>query len=323
MIIERVIFMTKPITCRAFTIKNNNPKLQEDNSLFNKLSQALIDKKTIIDRTVISSHQDEYSEREFISYVEATDDDIFGTIMKVKSNNIANFIPDQLFEQTSIKPSDLDQYNKKSEYNWENKGFYYFFINKNYFITNISRPAGAKKFQIYINALLKPELYDFSPLLSRQIIAKIKDVKEIVFGNNVNLYQKITNNSSINRDTLSPKIFDVAKDLLYNFIGDVAGLESIDMENYLSAQLLVRLKNPRKLSEKAIYDQLSAVFKPIGDSDEISIKLKDKTRINGSECEKTKCINIETTEDGYLNDNQVRQEMAIFIKEIESEEASI
>lgn len=93
-------------------------------------------------------------------------------------------------------------------------------------------------------------------------------------------------------------------------------LNDVDLSQIISAELILKLTKPRKMSEEEYQRLYGAYLKPISDIDNISFKDKNGNQIKGKDVLKTKNVNIETTETGELVEPQLNQEMIRFLNEL-------
>lgn len=60
------------------------------------------------------------------------------------------------------------------------------------------------------------------------------------------------------------------------------------------------------------------MLKPVSDLDNISFKTRSGTSVTGNELQKTKLVEVDTTDTGKLNEQTLSQQMELFIKELEN-----
>lgn len=71
------------------------------------------------------------------------------------------------------------------------------------------------------------------------------------------------------------------------------------------------------MSKQDYEKMLGATLKPINDIENVKFKTKDKKRlVSGKDLLKTKTVEIEKTENGYLVEEQLKQAMAYYLQEI-------
>lgn len=71
------------------------------------------------------------------------------------------------------------------------------------------------------------------------------------------------------------------------------------------------------MSKQDYEKMLGATLKPISDIENVKFKTKDKKRlVSGKDLLKTKTVEIEKTENGYLVEEQLKQAMAYYLQEI-------
>ncbi|HCB1743971.1 TPA: hypothetical protein MYQ04_005371, partial [Citrobacter braakii] len=102
--------------------------------------------------------------------------------------------------------------------------------------------------------------------------------------------------------SLSKKVLDIIK----NSMSDTDQLNDIALSQMISAELLIKFKKPRKMTDDEYERALGAYLKPVSDLDNVSFKRKDnKTEIKGKDLLLTKAVDIETTQSGKLVEQQL------------------
>ncbi|EFJ7512320.1 hypothetical protein HV269_02335 [Citrobacter sp. RHBSTW-00696] len=119
--------------------------------------------------------------------------------------------------------------------------------------------------------------------------------------------------------SLSKKVLDIIK----NSMSDTDQLNDIALSQMISAELLIKFKKPRKMTDDEYERALGAYLKPVSDLDNVSFKRKDnKTEIKGKDLLLTKAVDIETTQSGKLVEQQLLQEMSKFLVELSDAKAT-
>ncbi|WP_236566470.1 hypothetical protein [Pasteurella multocida] len=124
-----------------------------------------------------------------------------------------------------------------------------------------------------------------------------------------------TENTGTKRHWLS-KVF--IKELLPKLLKEGSDFKEVEnLAKIISAELVVKFKKPRKMIQDDYEKILGATLKPVGDIENIKFKTKDKKNIvRGKDLLKTKTVEIEKTESGYLVEEQLIQAMAHYLQEI-------
>ncbi|EIY1349421.1 hypothetical protein MMF30_003982 [Enterobacter hormaechei] len=129
----------------------------------------------------------------------------------------------------------------------------------------------------------------------------------------------VTSTESQKSIKLSQKVFDILK----RSMSDTAQLDELALSQMISAELLIKFKKPRKMSEEEYKRALGAYLKPVSDLDNVSFKRKDnKTEVKGKDLLLTKAVSVETTQTGKLVEQQLLQEMSKFLVELKNDQAN-
>lgn len=116
------------------------------------------------------------------------------------------------------------------------------------------------------------------------------------------------------------RLFNIAKDMLSDLLKEQIDLKDIDLANVLTAKLILSFRKPRKMTEEEYQKEYGAVLKNIIDTDDIVFEDRKKRKIKGSTLERSKEVQIDTTENGLLNEADLQTEMTRFITELNNED---
>ena len=112
------------------------------------------------------------------------------------------------------------------------------------------------------------------------------------------------------------KVLQIAQDKLMSMIAEDKYLKDIVDKNIVQAQLVLKIRKPNKKEEADFENILGSTMKPIGDTDDITFKLKNGKTIKGSTILVTKEVEIELTEDGLISEKALMLEMLDFLKRL-------
>ncbi|HDG8096793.1 TPA: hypothetical protein PCO36_005478 [Klebsiella oxytoca] len=158
---------------------------------------------------------------------------------------------------------------------------------------------------------------------------KLSDLKAIIVrdpeplsGQEVSVVQD-SNATSVPATTEGKKSIKLTQkvlDIIRSSMSDTEQLNDIALSQMISAELLIKFKKPRKMTEDEYKKALGAYLKPVSDLDNISFKRKDnKTEVKGRDLLLTKRVSIETTQSGKLVEHQLLQEMSKFLVELSND----
>lgn len=325
---------TKPklVTLRAFEIKNSSlSKASSDAKV--TLVKKLIEIKQAKDRCMLLNPEDKNQERDVISYFKESlqSGSIFCTMLRITSDKDVQHITDTLFEKEVFSLDDIET--SRIDASAICKSHYYFSMNDNFLVTNLPLNKTIIRLQTYLSWFLNNDLLEFTPLISAKDQTRLSDLKAIIVkdpepisaptstalavssGNSTS----VTSTESQKSIKLSQKVFDILK----RSMSDTAQLDELALSQMISAELLIKFKKPRKMSEEEYKRALGAYLKPVSDLDNVSFKRKDnKTEVKGKDLLLTKAVSVETTQTGKLVEQQLLQEMSKFLVELKNDQAN-
>jgi hypothetical protein len=324
---------TKPklVTLRAFEIKNTSlSKASSDAKV--TLIKKLNDIKQAKDRCMILNPEDKNQERDVISYFKESSQSgtVFCTMLRITSDKDVQHITDSLFEKEIFSIDDIET--SRIDASAICKSHYYFSLNDNYLVTNLPLNKTIIRLQTYLSWFINNDLLEFTPLISAKDQTKLSDLKAIIVkdpdpispSSNAGLLTSPAGNTSVataesqKSIKLTQKVFDILK----SSMSDTAQLDELALSQMISAELLIKFKKPRKMTDDEYKRALGAYLKPVSDLDNVSFKRKDnKTEIKGKDLLLTKSVSIETTQTGKLVEHQLLQEMSKFLVELKNDKA--
>lgn len=304
---------TKPIRLRAFKIENNDSKY-EKSPILNMLSFKLENSVKAEDRRIQLNKEDPNEESDLISDFDISRKQlfIFGTIIRVTASKGTPNLPDDLFNQKKIPFNKLSNLELKEKFIY--RSHFYFATDGNHLIVTLPSNRTITAFQAYINQYLKAErkdhLFEFTPLIVNTPETKVANIKSIRFKDS---QVKITDNATKSPSSIRTKLMKIKEDILREILNDSPDFERIMEEDFVSAELLIKFAS-KKSDESQKY--LGAVLKPIADTDNIEIKTKTGGTIKGSSLQKTKDVEISTTESNMISETELSQAMETFLNEL-------
>lgn len=319
----------KSITLRAFEIKNLNiskATSEAKSMLLKKLESVKISK----DRCMQLSPDDPNKERDLISYYKSSDvnDSLFCTMLRISTANDVQHVTETLFEKETFTMDDIaTAYIDTSAIC---KGFYYFSLNDNFVVTNLPLNKTVMRLQTYLGWFIGDERFELTPMISPKEKTKLSDLKGIVMkdpeplaASNDNYLENIQSSSSSSVSTESKKTVPLKKqvwDVIKNSLSDTQTLDEITLSQMISAELVIKFKKPRKMTDEEYKRVLGAYLKPVSDLDNVVFKRADKkTEVKGKDLLKTKNVSVETTESGKIVEQQLLKQMSDFLIELNDE----
>ncbi|MEN4712045.1 hypothetical protein [Pantoea agglomerans] len=319
----------KDVTLRAFEIKNVNiskPSSEAKSILLKKLESVKIAK----DRCMQLNNDDPNKEKDLISYYKNSDasSSIFCTMLRISTENDIQHVTDTLFEKETFTMEDIATAHIDTSAIC--KGHYYFSLSDNFVVTNLPLNKTIARLQTYIGWFTDNELFELTPMISPKDKTRLSDLKGIVVKDPEPLaISSGTANSDGN--TTSPNSLSTEShkkvhlgqqvlDIIRKSLSDTKTLDDITLSQMISAELLIKFKKPRKMSDEEYKRVLGAYLKPVSDLENISFKRTDnKTEIKGKDLLKTKRVSIETTASGKIVEQQLLKQMSAFLVELSDE----
>lgn len=304
------------IKLRAFEITNTDiNKMHSD--VKDKLKSFLKNSKTVHERRMLLNTEDPQKEEDFISNFSKDNllmDVIFCTMLRVAFGNNVQHINTHLFEKPNFTIEELNNSTLDTDAIYKNH--YYFALNNNYLVTNLQGNITITRLQTYLNWLLN-DLYEISPLLAEEIVPSISDIKDIVV-KDTSIYPTKESENSTQRSSFD--LGKIALNLIKNALIDSDKLSDIELEQMISARLVIEFKKPKKSDSESLKKAYSALLKPVSDLDNFEFVTRDNKKIiKGKQILRIKEVSIETTDSGLLNEAQLSQEMIRFIRDLENE----
>lgn len=321
---------TAQVVLRAFKINNPNASMPTS-QVREKLEDLLESDNFAEQRCLVLNPADSNKEQDLISDYNSNDrkQSLFCTLLRMKLGNAVQHITDELLHERKFSINDLKQRTIKTAGVYQKH--YYFSILGDYLVTGgMPQNQTIKQLQTYLAWLLKDETLEITPMIETPPECKFSDIVSATFEDpdfesdkNQSLSGK-SEEGNQQRTEISTKTasswlnMKVIKELLPKLMKEGSSLAEIDdLAKIVSAKLLVSFKKPRKMSKQDYEKMLGATLKPISDIENVKFKTKDKKRlVSGKDLLKTKTVEIEKTENGYLVEEQLKQAMAYYLQEV-------
>ena len=302
----------REVTLRAFSIKST--KMSSDTDEFFESIKEKLNTTSAKERLMVLNQDDDTAESDLISYFSLKDNNIFATMMRIAPGADDRHIDNELMEKNSFSVSEIRRTKNNAAALYKNH--YYICFNNNYLVTNLPQTTTIKRIETYLNWLIDSHTYEITPVVSPYPDLKLSDLKTVVFKNKDLFHKKISHDP----ENIEDKIIDLKNNFITNFFKTICvdsdTLNDIDINQIISAELLLKLSKPRKMSEEEFQKTYGAILKPVSDSENIVFKDNKGNRITGEDLLKTKKVNIERTDQGFLQEPQLHIEMAKFIDEL-------
>lgn len=309
--------MMAKVKLRAFEIINSDiNKTQSD--LGDKLRACLTNSKEVHERRMRLNAEDPQQEEDLISDFAKNSkapDPIFCTMLRVALGNNVQHVNNELFSKQNFTITELNNSVVDAEAIYKNH--YYFAVNNNFLVTNLSGNLTITRLQTYLNWLLN-ELYEINPMVADEAMPELSQIKDIV------VRDTVINPSAEDDESASKKssfnLGAAALDYVINALSDTKNLSTHELEQMISAKLIIEFRKPKKTDDEKIKRAFGALLKPVADLENFEFTTRNNKKIiKGKKILRTKDVTIETTDSGHLIESQISQEMAKLLRELDNE----
>lgn len=326
---------TAQVVLRAFKI--NNPNATTDTSQVREKLEAFLESDHSAEqRCLILNPDDTNKEQDLISDYSSKgkQQSLFCTLLRMKLGKGVQHITDELLNEHKFSINDLKKRTITTAGIYQRH--YYFSILDDYLVTAcMPLNQTIKQLQTYLAWLLNDETLEITPMISPPRECKLSDLVSATFAdpefNDIphpqpeqnahnqpspnNIPVQPIENTEIKRSWLNTAVI---KELLPKLVKEHSGFKEVEnLAKIISAELVVKFKKPRKMVQEDYEKILGATLKPVGDIENVKFKTKDKKSIvKGKDLLRTKTVEIEKTESGYLVEEQLIQAMAHYLQEI-------
>lgn len=306
----------KKFTLRAFRIEN--PSLTEANSgILGLLKQVLTPESTAALRRMPLNAED--PDRDLLAnFIWATNNGyMFGMMLRIIPADNGGVLSEAMFNRPIITMSDLTAGNQEqSQY----KGHFYFALNNNYLVTTLSGNINIDRLQTYINWLLDSvrgdRLFQLAELTKLPDGVALNQIRDIQFvGGGTTVAATPTDSEST---TISTSLGRVADNVLELLMGeDRINLDKIRSNQLIEARLFLKLKGkPKDMAQEEFQRVMGAIATNVTNDSGIMVRTKDGSKYTGAAVKLKKTISVECTGANRIVEEQLRQEMELFLSEV-------
>jgi hypothetical protein len=153
-----------------------------------------------------------------------------------------------------------------------------------------------------------------NPVIIPQPKTKLSEVKSITIKSPFSEDRNDASDIQAKKKTIS--LTAKTKDIISQLLSDTQRLSDIDVSQIVSAELILNISKPKKMSDSEYQNIYGAMLKPIADLENVTFKDKNGNKIKGSEIPRTKQVNIDTTEKGAISEPDLNREMVKFLNEL-------
>lgn len=304
--------MSKIMKLRAFKINNLSLTISQSD-LDKRLLEKLNGSEKSQERCMLLSPEDEAREQDLISYYMSYGEkqSLFCTLLRMAPGDNVQHITNTLLQEPkfSIENIENEQLNTEAIYQYH----YDFSIKGNFLVTNLRGNITIKRLETYLSWYLRDESLSLVPMVETPEGTKLSDIATATFGD-----AKYTPPDG-NQAPSAPKskLLTLAKERLADLLNDNESLSEMDLDEILSAELLIKFKKPRKMTQEEYEQKLGSLLKPVADAENVTLKTKDNKKfVSGRDILLSKTVQLETTESGHVVEQQLVQSMAKFLDEL-------
>ncbi len=311
---------TKNITLRAFKIENDNLTTPHS-GILSLLETALANKVMTVDRLMLLNTEE--PDRDLLAnFTWATNNTyMFGMMLRIIPADRGGVIDDVLFsEKKTITITDINTGNSnQSQY----KSHYYFAIDNNHVITSLPGNQNIYRLQTYINWLLRNvrgnKMFHLTELTKLPEGFSLRQIKSIQFTRDNRL--SVTPTDSSESTSISTKIMNITNDLLRHIMDDTNNLDDIRSNQLVEASLLLKIKKnkPKRMEQEEFQRVMGSVVTNIANDENFLIETRDGNKYTGNTIKVKKQVIIEQTKANRIVEEQLKQEMESFLREIEDQ----
>ncbi len=302
----------KKIKLRSFSLSNTN-LTQNGTGIIACLNNVLTPDSTASSRRMPLNAQD--GDEDLLSFYSILRDRyLFGMMLRIIPIENGGFISDELFSNNTISITDLEQ---GADNGVQYKDHYYFMLSDRFVVTNLSGSYSIDRFQTYINWLTenhRNSIFEMNPVTKLPDGVRVSDIKSIEFAG-----VRAVNVEPTSEPAVVTKMREIKSDVLSMLFGDTEELDNIRGEELVSAKLLLKIrKRPADMAEEDYTRAMSAMTRQITNDSGIAIKTRQGGTYTGEAVKDVKEVEVELTESGRLNEQQLKQLMEQYLQELES-----
>lgn len=304
---------------RAFRIENSTIS-EPNSSILSFLGQILTDESKAGDRTLQLNEQEE--DRDLLSNFEwrHNNSNLFGMMMRIIPAESGGVIDSDLFERNKIAITDVDAGSPDQK---QYKDHFYFALNNEYLVTNLAGNINIMRLQTYLNWLLVnvrgERIFQFTELTKLPDGVAFSNIEQIEFVGGGHVVSAPT--TSQEPSTVTTMLHSISDALLSQIVNDTASLEEIRNSQVIEAKLFLRVKKkPKEMAQDEYQRVMGAIATNISNDDGIVLRTKDGNKYTGEAIKVKKEVEIERTTGNRIVEEQLKQEMEVFLSELRSQE---
>lgn len=310
----------KKLMLRAFRIEN--PNLTEANSgILGLLQQVLTPDSTAALRRMPLNAED--PDRDLLAnFTWATNNSyMFGMMLRIIPADNGGVLSEAMFDRPTITMADLTAgKEEQSQY----KDHFYFALNNSYLVTTLAGNMNIDRLQTYINWLLESirgdrlfQLMELTKLPEGVALNQIRDIQFVGGGTTIAAAPTETESTTIS--TSLGRVTDSVLELLMG--EDKINLDKIRSNQLIEARLFLKLKGkPKDMGQEEFQRVMGAIATNVTNDSGIVVRTKDGNKYTGAAVKFKKAVSVECTGANRIVEEQLRQEMELFLSEVRKQQ---
>ena len=310
---------TKTVILRAFRFSKELTLTSPSDDILSQTKKCL--ESTIAEEREMQLNQgDETRESDLLSGYEIQKGNIFAIMMRIAPGADDTHIDDTLMKKNSFSIGEMKRFSTADRAIY--KSHYYICFNNDFLVTSLPRTTNIARFETYLNWLLNSHYYTLVPVVIPTPDITLADIDSITVKPQTSRKRGSNDEQSI----IKSRWLDITEEFLHKIpellFGDSQSLSDIEWQNVIAAEIILKIKNKSKFKDDEFQKVFGSLLKPVSETDQIVLKNKRGESIKGSEILKIKPVDIEITENKFLVEPALHQEMARFIDELETTKSS-
>ena len=301
----------KKVTVRSFKITNT--QLSENSSgILNMLKNILTPESTIDARKMKLSEEEQ--DEDVMAYYKWYKNDslLFGTMMCIMPATAGGVLTPELLNKNTLTQDDVINGQNNQ---WQIKDHFFFLTDDKYLLVSLPSSRSIERFQTYLNYLLediRTSVIDVQPVLVTASDLGVKKIRSIVIGN-----QTISTSPELNK--ISTWLKSVPKELVQSILKQQDSLDEIDLDQLISAELVIKIKNKPKKGLKDSEKIVGAFLKPTTTNSGVVINT-DKGQFKGQDVQHKETLEIQVTDSGNIIYENMKLKMEQVLQSIKDRE---
>lgn len=302
----------KKLTLRSFKISNGHMS-ENTSGILSMLRKVLTDESTIDTRKM--KLNDGEADEDVMAYFKWYKNDslLFGSMMCIIPATSGGVLSQELLSKNTITQEDVIL---GQDGQWQIKDHFFFCADDSYLVVSLPATRSIERFQTYLNFLLeehRDQIIDIQPILVTASDLGVKKIKSIVIGNN-------TVSSSEEMSKVSTWLKSIPKELVKSLLKQQEGLDELDLDQLISAELVIKIKSGTKRAPIQNYEKVvGALLKPTTCHSGVVVNT-DKGPLKGQDVQHKETVDVQVTDAGNVIYENLKLKMEQIIQSLKEKE---